>query len=590
MTSDGIRKIDGLNIEDHHFIVGKMRVFVIGRIEGMTKDEVRKTVESMGHEYCGWPKSADIIVFGSRTDLPNLDSARDWRGIKVMAWEDFVAGKEGDTKSAKDLDTIEFDVETRRGPSTFSVLKISEMLWLQEKGFTKIDLSAIREIPKVSRLHLDGNDLAEIDLKPVQDLSWLILSDNALQSIDLSPVSDWEKLNVLELANNSLETIDLSPLSNCERLQTLVLSGNRLTEIDLSPLRKCRIENLHLSENALKSIDLSPIEKKRLQNLFLDGNQLESIDLTPLTNVRNLNLSENALSEIDLLPLKSCDQLGTINLASNLLKSIDFASFSHLQWLFHVSLVENRITEIDLTPVYHSWTGRWGGEVLFYDEEYDRSNILLEVDSYVRLILDSLYKEKVMSGEKGGFSKLRDRISWMTGREIAERFHEKIGWNGLKERLILIPREAALSGLSMLEFAGLERPIEDLVRGARDDESFEEGAAKIYDFAIKCLKKQLDNGGPIKNLDIESMQKTSAVILIPKILDLRKKEIESVVLQPNKEGEYDLREIRGTYYGSMLVNRLDIGWQEKREALEPLLSALDDLGLEVKILSKPKKK
>jgi hypothetical protein len=178
----------------------------------------------------------------------------------------------------------------------------------------------------------------------------------------------------------------------------------------------------------------------------------------------------------------------------------------------------------------------------------------------------------------------------MTGPQIAKRFHEKVGWSGLKERLALLPKEAALSALSMTELAGLETPIEDLVRVAGDDESFEEGSARIYSFAIECLQKQLDNEGPTENLDIEAMQKTRAVILVPKILELRKKEVESVVLQPNKEGEFDLREVRKTYYGGMLASRLNIPWRAKREDLEPLLTALDDLGLEVKILNKPKKK
>ncbi|RLI53835.1 MAG: hypothetical protein DRP09_14690 [Candidatus Thorarchaeota archaeon] len=418
----------------------EMRVYVTGKIKDMTKKEVRSIVESMGHQYTSFSQNTDILILGERPGPAKIAHALTW-GVKTMTWEQFLKIEEKSERNTDtDSDYVDLYCEKKRGPSTVSVLKTAEILWLDGKGFTKIDLSNTTNLPRLTRLHLANNSLTEIDLTPLEgrnELSWLLLSNNSLGSVDLNPLATCPNLEVLELASNSIEEIDLAPLSNCEHLNTLVLSGNNLTNVNLSPLEEChRLAHLILSRNKLTSIDLFPLSGSGLRDLFLDGNHLEAIDLSPLesTYLCTLNLSKNALQDIDLSPLRSCTSLGIVDFSSNRLETFDFAPFAHLQYLWHVVLCNNRIGRIDLSPVFEVWSNgypqpsvyidrnsldRFGKPALFYDDENDRGRVLLEIDDDVAVAMDSVYREELEVQQDKGFSEIRSRITLISGADLA---------------------------------------------------------------------------------------------------------------------------------------------------------------------------
>jgi hypothetical protein len=265
--------------------------------------------------------------------------------------------------------------------------------------------------------------------------------------------------------------------------------------------------------------------------------------------------------------------------------------------LWNIVLLGNNIKSIDLTPVFESWAGdsysrsqvfikretpgKYGTGNIFYQRENERGNILLEIEDDVMLLMDPIYRERVEAENKQGFCNLTQQISWLIGPELARKVYEEEGWIGLKRRLLLLPRDVVFSALAMSELSGLEIQVSELVTIISDNTGFDEDLNNVYSKAVKLLKVQLEKGGPTKSLDIEIMKNTSAAVLIPDILELRKKEIESVVIQPNDRGEYDLRDFANTYYGGLLIAKLGIGWRVSREGLKTLLLALDKLGLSV---------
>jgi DNA ligase (NAD+) len=69
----------------------KKRVYVTGKIEGMTKTDVRKFVESKGYE---WSTSIsgklDLLIFGERAGPKKIQKAKQL-GIRLLSWDEFLA-------------------------------------------------------------------------------------------------------------------------------------------------------------------------------------------------------------------------------------------------------------------------------------------------------------------------------------------------------------------------------------------------------------------------------------------------------------------------------------------------------------------
>ncbi|MHA1638209.1 MAG: leucine-rich repeat protein, partial [Candidatus Thorarchaeota archaeon] len=508
-----------------------MRVYVTGKVTGMTKKDVKELVESKGHEFSSFTRNTDLLVYGLRAGPAKISNAHKW-GVKTMSWEVFEKFKDSD-EVVPDDGYIALDVEKRSGQSKFNVDESVEILWMNSLGFTKIDLTETKKLPNLTRLHLENNGLKEIDLTPLknnQNLSWLMLSGNSLTGIDFSPLSTCQNLSTLELAGNQLQNIDLAPLSSCDRLYTLSLASNKIRNIDLNPLAHCRsLRNLYLSDNELDSVDMTSFSRSSsLNQLFLDGNSISYIDLSPIAirSLNSLNLARNSITKIDLTGLQSCEYLGSLDLSYNKLKNVDLSPLSNLSRLWKLSLYGNGIRNLDLTPMAQLWGGgsyHYSKVVtnenieMVYQNEDGYGNILLQIEDEMKLLLDPIYREQIKSADKHGLSDLKDRIIWIVGPELAKKIHVEEGWLGVKKRLWLQPKLVSLSALSMIELGGLERSIDDMISCIPNESSFAEGLSMVYSKAVMLLQKQLEDTGSTHDLDIEMMKKTEAAILIPQI-------------------------------------------------------------------------
>ena len=67
------------------------KVYVTGKIEGMTKKEVQALVESYGYE---WSSSItgtlDLLVLGEKAGPKKIEKAKEL-GIRTLSWDDFKA-------------------------------------------------------------------------------------------------------------------------------------------------------------------------------------------------------------------------------------------------------------------------------------------------------------------------------------------------------------------------------------------------------------------------------------------------------------------------------------------------------------------
>ncbi|RXM96960.1 Extracellular matrix protein 2 [Acipenser ruthenus] len=143
-------------------------------------------------------------------------------------------------------------------------------------------LGAFRNLIKLKRLNLDGNQITQIPLLP-PSLEELKMNDNKLQGLDQHSFKGLSNLLTLELEGNALHDGNVNPLA-------------------FKPLRK--LIYLRLDQNLLRAIPsgLPP----SLQELHLAGNVIEEVSEGVLNKTLNLSvlvLSNNRLQETRIAPL-----------------------------------------------------------------------------------------------------------------------------------------------------------------------------------------------------------------------------------------------------------------------------------------------
>ena len=269
------------------------------------------------------------------------------------------------------------------------------------------DASSLANLARMQVLVLHSNDISEIDLTAMTDLSFLDLGDNDLAAIDLSGQrtrvgenARTSKLYALWLHHNRLTSIDLSGLTALRdrpdgvshpnyvslRLDrnkltsvtglgdlrrgawSLRLEHNQLTAVDLrgaehlhylylhnNPISSTSnlsgfsaltdLRRLHLYETDISSIDLSRFS--RLERAFLNDNNLTSVEVTGLDNIQRLWLRGNRITRITGLQ-DIGDTIISLNLRTNRLSSIDLSGLSGLRQLY---LSDNQLTAVDVSQL-----------------------------------------------------------------------------------------------------------------------------------------------------------------------------------------------------------------------------------------------
>jgi Leucine-rich repeat (LRR) protein len=248
-------------------------------------------------------------------------------------------------------------------------------LFLSDNKLTKILQRTLNGLFHLQILHLDKNEIEEIDensFANLNKLKELKIESNKIKIIKNEMFFGETGLEILFLYQNSIENIESIPFNTLHSLKTLHLFSNRIKQIKFGHfihLQKC--EELRLDKNEigsfdantfigldnLKTLDLSGNKIKTLKNqVFHSLKQVTSLDLhlndihrielsalTDLSRLKNLYLELNQISTLKNVQFNS--NLETLSLRFNLITNLNLINSSSLKYL-HVS--NNRIQEINL--------------------------------------------------------------------------------------------------------------------------------------------------------------------------------------------------------------------------------------------------
>ena len=258
--------------------------------------------------------------------------------------------------------------------------KASGLIHIDVSSNKITDLSVISNYGQLQLLDVSGNQLVELDVSQLKELTSLNVSSNALKSLDLSANSklqilmcssmksmtaldvattdtvDHRSLTMLNCTGSSLDTLDVSgdsglevldasdnaivnfDMSGATALKNLDLRKNKLTQLDVT--EQTELMTLDASENsAIESVDVT--KNTQLQVLALSALALRSMDVTKNTELVSLNLSKNQMSTIDI---SNNIKLSTLNLSDNQLLNINLENNTALTEL---NLSNNRLVALD---------------------------------------------------------------------------------------------------------------------------------------------------------------------------------------------------------------------------------------------------
>ena len=394
--------------------------------------------------------------------------------------------------------------------------------------------------------------------------------EQVTQSLEAGPTSG----SAFSLTRLGITAIDLSPLKNSE-LEEINLYYNELTEIDLTPLASCEnFENLHLLNNKLQSIDLAPFEgHKTLSRIKLSDNCLDQIDLTPLAtceNLEHIDVMSNVLISINLSPLRSCKRLEDIWISNNKFNVVDLQPLEGSQSLkkLFMGSASGHGEHVDITPLLTcpNLEKFWFSEdaVFFVDPIYFSEFKLPE-----NLFLS--YPELLS----------KERLRLFDHSKILEDVVERTSW---KEAASILLEHQPIMHYPILGFQGYEGyedSLYDLACSVPEGVGFEEGRKYILKQIVHGLHSRLDQGGSTFNLDVEVMTTRESIKLVPKILELRDEEMKEIRVS-KFWGGIDITEIRKTYYGSKVLDALNIEeLAVDDETFNEIKKAINELGYDL---------
>ncbi|MFW9769442.1 MAG: hypothetical protein ACFFF9_11810 [Candidatus Thorarchaeota archaeon] len=317
---------------------------------------------------------------------------------------------------------------------------------------------------------------------------------------------------------------------------------------------------------------------RKIDMMMRAAQRIDLSELSNCTEIDVLNLSTNIIEEVDLAPLSNCHTLTSIILENNRLKTLNLWPLSNCQSLGLLDIKNNQLPKIDLTPVF-----------LYANIELD-SSVVISADYILRFALTS---EQL----KSRFLLIRpDRAPWTATPVILwnsyETLSKSLQWSDISRRIHTILdqvqeqdwfgiQRGLMMGFSLDELSGYDGDPRDLLSTATPDLDYISARTAVFDRAVELLDHQVEEGGSTLFLDTESMKRTKASKLIPKIVEARSREMENAVV-PTKGSVALMNSLWMTHYGFKILQALDVGTQHYGDGLNQMKESLDDLGFDLK--------
>ncbi|XP_026783781.3 extracellular matrix protein 2 isoform X2 [Pangasianodon hypophthalmus] len=219
---------------------------------------------------------------------------------------------------------------------------------------TSLGLDVFRNLTKLRRLNLDGNNLTKIPPLPPSLLE-LKINDNKLSGLTPHSFKGLSQLLTLELEDNHFHDGNVSPLAfrHLKKLIYLRLDDNDFRAIPSG--LPASLKELHLSDNRIEVVHAGLLNKTvNLRILNLSHNKIREDRIAPrawihLRKLETLDLSHNKLVHVpSFLPVG----LVQLTLHHNQIERIPGYVFAHMQpGLVSIHLSYNRLREDGINEV-----------------------------------------------------------------------------------------------------------------------------------------------------------------------------------------------------------------------------------------------
>ena len=193
--------------------------------------------------------------------------------------------------------------------------------------------NGLEKLTALNYLHVDDNQLTEIDISKNIQLLSLSLSKNQLTNLD---VSNNIPLTILQAGDNQLVDINLNDAIALKRLD---IYNNKLTSLDVS--KNTALTVLNAYRNQLTNLDVSGATA--LTDLDVGDNQLTSLDISNNTALTKLDVGNNQLTSLDVSNNTALTKLYAYN---NQLTSLDVSKNIALTQLYAYN---NQLTKLDVS-------------------------------------------------------------------------------------------------------------------------------------------------------------------------------------------------------------------------------------------------
>ncbi|XP_017323839.1 extracellular matrix protein 2 isoform X3 [Ictalurus punctatus] len=219
---------------------------------------------------------------------------------------------------------------------------------------TSLGLDVFRNLTKLRRLNLDGNNLTKIPPLPPSLLE-LKINDNKLSGLTPHSFKGLSQLLTLELEDNHFHDGNVSPLA-FRPLKNLIYL--RLDDNDFRAIPSglpASLKELHLSDNRIEVVHAGLLNKTvNLRILNLSHNKIREDRIAPRAWIHLRKLETLDLSHNKLVHVPSFLPVGLVQLAlhHNQIERIPGYVFAHMQpGLVSIHLSYNRLREDGINEV-----------------------------------------------------------------------------------------------------------------------------------------------------------------------------------------------------------------------------------------------
>jgi Leucine-rich repeat (LRR) protein len=226
-------------------------------------------------------------------------------------------------------------------------------LYLSENKLTKIKQGAFNGLLRLENLHIDKNEIAEIEknsFNNLKSLKKLKIESNKIKIIKNGVYFHIKDLEILDLYQNSIENMENIPFNTLFTLKKLHLFSNKIKQIKFGYFIDLHLlEELRLEKNEIGSFEVNTfVGLVNLNYLDLSANKIKKIEngvFYELKNVTQLDMHLNDITQIELRTFEDLNKLKYLNLDSNQISTLKNIQFNSK--LEKLSICFNLITNLN---------------------------------------------------------------------------------------------------------------------------------------------------------------------------------------------------------------------------------------------------